>query len=147
MKGCKAWAPLLSLVLGVTTACTIYGGKTHHGWSSATGGEDLERQFWADVKSKNFSELEKHMAVSWVFLSSSGPLDRAATLDRMRQTPLADYALGDFQIRPNGSDMVVTYTAVLRGTKGATTNPVRMMTVWQRGEKGWVAIAHSETTQ
>ena len=146
MKGYNAWAPLLLICLAVTTSCTVYGGKSHHGWSGATGGEDLERQFWADVKSKNFSELEKHMSVTWVSLSSSGPLDRAATLERMRQTPLADYSLGDFKVTPNGTDMVVTYTAVLRGSKGANVAPVRMMTVWQRSENGWVAIAHAETT-
>lgn len=135
---------MLILLLATCAACTMYGGKKRHGWSGATGGEDLERQFWADVKSKNFTELEKHMAVSWVYLSSAGPLDRAATLERMRQTPVFDYSLGDFKVTPNGPDMVVTYTALVQGENGTSAKPVRMMTVWQRVEKGWMAIAHAE---
>ncbi len=144
IAGCNPWLCVLALI-GVTTSCTIYGGKKHEGWSGATGGEHLVRQFWADVKSKDFSDLEKHMAMSWVMVTPSGPLDRTATLERLRQMPVEDVSLGDFKVAPNGSDIVVTYTAKFTGAKGQN-GPVRMMTVWQRGEKGWMAIAHAETT-
>lgn len=135
---------VVMLVLSAAVGCTVYGGKNGNTWKGATGGEDLERRFWADIRSKNFSELEKHMAVTWVYLSPSGPLDRAATIDHLRHTPVPNYSLGDFKVMPNGADMVVTYTAVPKGDKETETSPIRMMTVWQKGEKDWLAIAHAE---
>lgn len=128
------------------SGCTVYGGKKNKGWN-ATGGEALERQFWADVKDKNLDELAKHLAVSWVWQTPEGPLDRAATLEKLRGMDVSDYTLGDFKVTPNGPDMVVTYTAFIRGTaKGDALPPTqwKMLTVWQKPEKNWVAIAHAE---
>jgi len=139
-----AFSVVLVLLLG---GCTVYGGQKNQGWH-ATGGEALERQFWADVKARNLTELEKHMALTWVFLTPSGPLDRAATLEHIRQLNISDYTLGDFKIVPNGPDMVVTYVAQVKGTnaKGEPlpATQMRMMTVWQKALKGWTAIAHAD---
>lgn len=137
---------LTSIVLFTTAllcSCTIYGGKRNKGWS-ATGGEGLERQFWEDTKAKNVRELEKHIAVTSVFVMPGGSLDRAGILDRIQQTDITNYLLGDFKVSPNGNDMVVTYTAAVT-TKSAGSVPTtwRMMTVWHRGEKSWIVIAHA----
>jgi hypothetical protein len=146
MKAAKRRTAMTSVVLcllAMALGCTVYGGKAHKGWSGASGGEDLERQFWADIKARNFSELEKHMAVSWVFLSATGPLDRVSSLERFQNSGIKDYRLSDFKVTPNGHDMVVTYTANVRNGSGTATS-MRMMTVWQRTERSWIAIAHAE---
>lgn len=133
----------VSILLFVLSGCTIYGGKKNKGWS-ATGGEALERQFWADVKDKNIDELAKHIAVSWVWQTPEGPLDRAATLERFRQMDIKDFTLGDFKVTPNGPDMVVTYTASFKGGSQEAATQWKMITVWQKPEKHWVAIAHAQ---
>lgn len=132
----------VSIVLFLLSGCTVYGGKKNKGWN-ATGGEALERQFWADVKDKNFDELQKHIAISWVWQTPEGPLDRAASLERFRQMEISDYTLGDFKVTPNGPDMIVTYTASFRGPSVEPTQ-WKMMTVWQKPEKNWIAIAHAQ---
>lgn len=131
-----------ALVILLLSGCTVYGGKKNKGWS-ATGGEALERQFWAEVKDKNIRELEQHIALSWVWQTPDGPLDRAATLEKFQNMDVSDYTLGDFQVSPNGPDVVVTYTATIRLKSEAPTQ-WKMMTVWQKPEKHWVAIAHAE---
>lgn len=128
------------------SGCTIYGGKKNKGWN-ATGGEALQRQFWEEVKDKNLDELRKHIAVSWVWQTPEGVLDRDATLERFRNTEVKDYVLGDFKVTPNGHDIVVTYTAMFKGASGGRElEPIqwKMMTVWQKAEKGWIAIAHAQ---
>jgi hypothetical protein len=64
-----------------------------------------------------------------------------------KQLDLQDYSLGELQATPNGADMMVTYTIVMRGTyKGQPLppNPFRMMTVWQQVKGGWIAVAHAD---
>ena len=73
-------------------------------------------------------------------------MDRAATVEHLKQLRLDDYSLGDFQIELNGQTLVVTYTIALRGTyaeQPLPSVPVRMMTVWQQQNGGWMALAHS----
>jgi hypothetical protein len=59
---------------------------------------------------------------------------------------LEDYTLGDLQGEMNSDTFVVTYTVAMRGTlsgKPLPSEPLRMMTVWQKEKSGWVAIANS----
>jgi hypothetical protein len=136
------------LVLLVLPACTVWKEKPASRWSQATGGEQLERLFWQDLRAQKWLELESRMSSTWVFLTPSGPLDRAATLQHMKQVQLSEYSLGDFSIAPGGNDMIVTYTATVHGTLNGQplpATPVRMMTVWQKSAKGWIAIAHADT--
>jgi len=122
--------------------------KPVNSWSGATGGEHFERLMWQDVKAQHWAEVQAHLAPIFVSLHAGGARDRAATIDYLKSIALADYTLGDFNTTSNGADIVVTYTAQVKGTyKGQPlpSDPVRMMTVWQQVTKSWVAIAHSET--
>ena len=116
-------------------------------WTDATGGEGLERSFWREVKDKRWNELEHHIASNYVAVSpQEGRLDKAAALAQIQQLQLDDYTLGDLQTEMNSDTFVVTYTIAMRGTFGGQplpTEPVRMMTVWQKQKAGWMAIAHS----
>ncbi|MFB3916752.1 MAG: nuclear transport factor 2 family protein [Terriglobales bacterium] len=127
--------------------CTLWKEKPVSEWSQATGGEHLERLFWKDLQAREWARLEDHMSATYVFQTPRGSLDRAGTLEHMKKLHLTDYSLGDFQIQPSGHDMIVTYTAVVRGTfdgQPLSATPIRMMTVWQRAKKGWMAIAHMD---
>ncbi len=137
-------AALLMLMLA---GCTAWKEKPVNSWSQATGGEHLERLLWQNVKARKWTELQQHMAATWVWLTPNGPLDRAASLARLQKLQLADYTLGEFQVRPEGPDMVVTYIATARGTldgQPLPEQPQRMLTVWQQAKNGWVAVAHAQ---
>ncbi len=138
----------LAAVLAACSACTMWKDKPASSWSSATGAEQFERLMWRDVKDRRWAEVEGHLAPTFVWLDSGGTRDRTATVDYLKSLLLTDYTLGDFNTTTNGADLVVTYTAQVRGTyKGQPlpSEPIRMMTVWQQVTKSWVAIAHSET--
>ncbi len=117
-------------------------------WADATGGKGLEGSFWKDVKARNWSELDKHVAGNYVSTMPGGRLDRAAALERFKHLQLADFSMGDMETELNGNTFVVTYSITLRGTmddRPLPPDPVRMMTVWQEQKAGWMAIAHSES--
>ena len=129
-------------------ACTVW--HEHPGsskWTDATGGEGLERSFWREVKGKRWNELEHHIASNYVAISpQGGRLDKAAALAQIQKLQLDDYSLGDLQGEMNSDTFVVTYTITMRGTFGGQplpAEPLRMMTVWQKENAGWMAIAHS----
>jgi hypothetical protein len=129
-------------------ACTVW--REHPGssqWTDATGGEGLERSFWREVKGKRWNELERHLASNYVAISpQAGRLDKAAALAQIQQLQLDDYTLVDLQGEMNSDTFVVTYSITMRGTFGGQplpAEPLRMMTVWQREQAGWMAIAHS----
>lgn len=115
-------------------------------WTDVTGGESLERNFWREVKDRNWTELERHLAGNFVSASPRGTRDRAATLDYLKQLQLDEYSLGDFQVELNGQALVVNYSLTVKGTmegRALPTAPIRMMSVWQQQKAGWTAIAHS----
>ena len=138
---------LLSALL-LLPGCTMW--REHPGsnkWTDATGGEGLERSFWKEVKDKKWNELERHMASNYVAVSpEQGRLDKAGALAQLQQIQLDDYSLGDLQAELNSDTFVVTYTVAMRGTLAGqplASEPVHMMTVWQKQKAGWMAIAHS----
>jgi hypothetical protein len=138
----------LAAALAACSACTMWKEKPVNSWSSATGAEQFERLMWRNVKDKRWTEVEAHLAPTFVSLCPSGTRDRAATMDYLKLVSLADFTLGDFNTTTNGADLVVTYTAQASGTyKGQplSSEPIRMMTVWQQATKSWIVVAHSET--
>ena len=131
------------LVLALAS-CTMWEEKKASAWSSATGAEQFERLLWQEVKAGNWNEVERRLAPTYVEVTSAGVRDRAQAVERLQSLALADYSLGDLQVRPAGSDMAVAYTITLRASSGAETT-LRMMTVWQQVKGGWIAVVHSET--
>jgi len=139
---------LLAVVLAACSGCTMWKEKPANSWSSATGGEQFERLMWRDVKAQDWADFRAHLAPSFVSIEAGGTRDRAATVDYLKSATLSDYTLGDFATASHGADLVVTYTAQVKGTRNGQpfpAEPMRMMTVWQQVTKSWVAIAHSET--
>jgi hypothetical protein len=128
-------------------ACTLWGEHPPRHWADVTGGEGLERNFWREVKAKNWDELDRHLAGNYIsFTPEEGRMDRAATVAHLQQLQLDDFSLGNFESELNGQTLVVTYTITMRGSfagQPLPAAPVRMMTVWQQQKPGWMAIAHT----
>ena len=141
---------LLLVCAGLLQACTVWGEHAVKNWTDVTGGESLERNFWREVKAKNWAELERHLAGNFVSASVEGTRDKSAALEHLKQLQVEDYSLGDFQVELNGQSLVVIYSLTLRGTsegRPLPSGPRRMMSVWQQQKSGWVAIAHSTLGQ
>jgi hypothetical protein len=142
------------LFLAFAPACTFYGEHPARAMSEATGGEGLERVFWKEVQAANWIEVERALASNYSGVTPVGILDRSSTLEQYRQWQLKDFAIGDLKTEMNGTTIVVTYTITLNGSMNGTgglqplpSAPQHMMTVWQQQKAGWVAIAHSVSTQ
>ncbi|MGH9530940.1 MAG: nuclear transport factor 2 family protein [Terriglobales bacterium] len=115
-------------------------------WANATGAEQFERLMWQEIKAANVAEVEKRLAPTFVVVSPGGVRDRAAEMDLLRRFTVKEYSLGELEVRPNGNDMVVTYSLTLDATldgQPVPTGPWRVMTVWQQVGTTWVAIAQS----
>jgi hypothetical protein len=134
--------------IALLSACTLY--REHaviNNWSDATGGEGLERSFWQDVKVKNWTQLERHLAGNYVAITVDGQMDRATALERLQHVQLENYSIENVRTELSGSTFVVTYQLTLHGTvddQPLPSAPLRMMTVWQQQKRSWVAIARSE---
>jgi uncharacterized protein DUF4440 len=136
----------LFAAVAITSSCTLWSDKPARTFSQTTGGENLERVFWRQVKAKNWKEVGYSLASNFVAVTPTGQLDRAAALERLKELELKEYSLGDFRSELNGNTFVVTYTLTLRGKRNGEPlpeAPQRMMAVWQQQQKGWVEIAHS----
>lgn len=160
------------VVLGlslISSACTIYADKPARAVEEATGGEGLEKVFWKNVQAANWVAVDHSLASNYAGVSAAGKLDRAAALAQYKTLQLKDFSIGDLQTELNGTTIVVTYTITLNGTSSSSSSstgasaaassstggasqalpssPQHMMTVWQQQKKGWIAIAHSSSTQ
>jgi hypothetical protein len=117
-----------------------------HTWRTATGGEHYENLMWQEIKAGNWEQVERRLGGTFVSLSPSGRRDRAAFLEALRQLRLEEFHISDFNVRPAGADMVVTYTVRLRGAfagRPLPAQPLRMMTVWQQVGAAWLVVAHA----
>jgi Domain of unknown function (DUF4440) len=135
------------VILAMTSACTLYS-KPKSGFAGATGGEQLEKQFWDDIKAKNWKDLDPRLAPMFVTTSPDATRDRAASLERWKKWELQSVSVADVQVQSAGVDFVVTATVTVTGTVGgqpAPSQPVHTMTVWQQVSKGFVAVAHSDS--
>src|SRR5690242_19396048 len=138
--------PIVLLCTFTLTGCTLWREHPVSKWADATGGEALERSFWNEVKAKDWSELERHIAANYVCITPHGRLDRSAALEHIRQLELSEYSPGDFEIELDGNVLVVTYSITMSGSgngRALPDAPVPMMTIWQQQKMGWTVIAQT----
>ena len=114
-------------------------------WSGATGMEQHERLMWQSLQAGKWDDVSRHMAESFLGSYPDGAAgDRDAAIAHLRQLQVTDVSLGEFEVRPNGADMVVSYVAVLKGTWGGKPVPrLRVISVWQTVRGGWVQISQA----
>ena len=137
---------IAAVMVCLLSACTMYS-KPKKGFAGATGGEQLEKQLWEEIKAKDWKELEPRLAPMMVSNSPDATRDKAATLDHWKKWDVQSVSLSDVQVQSAGADFVVTATLTATGTFGgqpAPSQPVHTMTVWQQVSKGFVVVAHSD---
>ena len=138
---------VLTLAGLLLASCTKWPEKPT-AWTNATGAEQFERLWWEDVKEKNWENVEEHLASTYVYQTSGKVRDRDATLEHLKKLEIADYALGEVEVHPDGDSVVITYTMDLKGSydgQSLLLPHTRMMSVWQQQKKGWAMIAHADS--
>lgn len=146
MPGMLKRIAVAALLVVTMSSCSMWKNPPK-GWGGATGGEQLERLFWDDVKAKNWSELEKHLSPMFVANSPDATRDRAAALEHWKQYELQSVSLADVQVQTAGADFIVTATLTATGTVGGKampSQPIHTMSVWQQVSKGWIVVAHTD---
>jgi hypothetical protein len=138
-------ATAIAMLTASTLSCTIWN-KPARGWSGATGGEQIEKLFWDDVKEKNGKSIDQHVASTFAGYGNGGTLDRAAFVQQLQSYRLTAVSLSDCRSQLNGADVVITCTVRRQGTlDGQPLAPaISSLSVWQQAKKGWIMIAHSE---
>ncbi len=131
------------VVLACTAACTMWK-KPGSGWSGATGGEQLEKLFWDDVKGKDFKSVERHVADTFAGASPAGPQTRAAFLSELQAYQLTSLSLANCATHLNGAVLMVT-CIVHREGSAPGLRAAATLSVWQQLKKGWVMVAHAES--
>ncbi|HMH00765.1 MAG TPA: nuclear transport factor 2 family protein [Terriglobales bacterium] len=138
---------VLVCVATLLQGCTVWREHAVNKWADATGGEGLERSFWNEVKNKNWTELERHIAGNYILITPEGRLDRGLALERIKEFQIQDFSMGEIETELHRDTIVVTYSITLRGThvgQPLSQTPIRRMAVWQQQKSGWMKIADSE---
>jgi hypothetical protein len=121
--------------------------------AEATTGADAitakEKQIWDAIKNKDSASFAAMLADDFVYISSDGVHDKAATVDGVKQLEVTDLSLSDWKVLMLDKDAaLVTYTVNMKGTSGGEpfpSTPVRASSAWvNRGGK-WVGVYHQET--
>ena len=142
MKRLAILALLLPLLLQI--ACTEGKPPQSQGWSVATGAEAYERLWWKAIQDRDFKSAAWRLAPIYTLTTSSGIRDRDAALQYFQSLDLTAVNIAELQVKPEGSDMVVSYEATLQTRSSSSRQRYYMATVWQEVKKGWIAIAHTE---
>jgi len=145
MNRCRAGSFLL-LALLICTSCTVWKEQPAKAFTEATGGEELERLLWQEVKAGHWTDVENHIASNYMAITRHGMQDRNGAIAYFKRLKIDDYTLGDFQTQLNGNTFVIVYTIQMRGTLNGqplSSNARRVLTVWQEQKSGWMMIAHS----
>jgi hypothetical protein len=130
---------------GLMIACTEGKPPQSQSWSVATGAEAYERLWWKSIQQRDFKSVEWHVAPIYTLTTPSGIQDRDGAMKYFEGLDLARADIAELEVKPEGSDMVVSYMATLQTRSSAAPQRYYMTTIWQEGKKGWMAIAHSET--
>ena len=128
--------------------CTKWGEKKHPNWHQATSGDHLVNLFWKDVKDKKFQELGAHVAPEFLGTNEMATLDKPALLEHVSHLDIESFQIGEVQTKPAGRDLIVSYVMTLRLKSPNGTSRemrLRMLSVWQELEHGWVVVAMSSS--
>ena len=136
---------LLAIALALSTvACTEGKPPQSQAWSVATGAEAYERLWWKAVQDRDFKNAERRLAPIYTLTTAAGIKEKDQALQYFQGLDLSSISIGELQVKPEGPDMVVSYTATLQTRAASTPQRFYMTTVWQEVKHGWIAIAHTE---
>lgn len=137
---------ILAAIAMLLPACACTEGKPPElqKWPAATGAEAYERLWWKAVQDHDFKVAERHLAPIYTLTTPEGIRGRDQAMQYFQSLDITAVNIGDFDVKPEGPDMVVSYSAAVQTRKSSAPQRYYMTTVWQQITRGWIAIAHSE---
>ena len=134
-------------ILSVMLAVFMVAGVAAAGSKADALGENLVRQFWADMKSENIDALKDAMDEGFQSIHQDGPRTKEEELALIKNLHLGEYTLSNFKTTVCGDAIIVTYTVqVTRETidgKKMPTSPAQRMTVFLKSGDSYKLIAHA----
>jgi hypothetical protein len=128
------------------SGCTIYGEKKHPTLQTTTSAEQHDRIFWSAVKARNWQQVVPLLGANVMYAVGGKVLSKDQVVPYLQAANIAEFTISGMVVKPNGSDMSLSYTLQLSAAGG----PVQTFTavsVWQQVAKGWILIAHTEQPQ
>lgn len=134
---------IVLLLAVISSSCTMWKEKQPKTWNSATGPEAFEQLLWQDIQAAKWADVERKLAPTFVTIGPQDRYDRAGAMEQLKKLQIADFAIGEVDVRPNGETAVITYVITLNGTISgeALRGPMRRMSVWQKQGNEWLLIA------
>ncbi len=109
-------------------------------------GEQIEKQFWEDMKTFNLKSLESKIAPEFQSVHSDGPRNKSGELELIKNLKLNHFSLSNFKITRHGDTLIITYTASASETideRYLSHKPKPRMSIWQKKHDQWQIIAHA----
>jgi len=137
---------ILAAVAMLLPLCACTEGKPPEAqkWPAATGAEAYERLWWQAVQDRDFKVAERHLAPIYTLTTPAGIRGRDQAMQYFQSRDITAINIGDLEVKPQGPDMVVSYSAAVQTRNSTTPQRYYMTTVWQQVTRGWIAIAHTE---
>lgn len=111
---------------------------------------DQEKQIWETVKSKNGDAFGNMLTDDFVYISSDGWHDKAATIKGIKEFDGTDVSFSDWKVVPIDADAaVVTYLIKMTAPASPNAKPapmsLRASSVWVKRGGKWLGIYHQDT--
>jgi hypothetical protein len=110
---------------------------------------DKEKAIWESIKKKDAAGFAAMLADDFIYISSDGVYDKAATVNGIKPMEVTELTLSDWKTVMLDKDAaVVTYTVNLKGTTGGKPMPpgsMRASSAWVNRDGKWVGVYHQET--
>ncbi|MCL5036887.1 MAG: nuclear transport factor 2 family protein [Chloroflexi bacterium] len=142
MKGLKVLL-FIALLMAVAGQAVIAADNPA---SSASLGENLEKQMWADIKAKNWPVVEKKIAKGFQSVHEDGAIGRDEEIKLLKGLNAGKYKFSKFKVTQNGPVIVVTYFISVEETIGGkklSTAPSARQSVWLNAGDGWQWVSHA----
>lgn len=109
-------------------------------------GEQVEREFWEDMKSFNLKALEAKIAPEFQSVHSDGTRNKTAELELIKNLKLKKFFLSNFKITHRDDTLIITYLVAAPETideRHLSPTPKLRMSIWKKKHDQWQIIAHA----
>ncbi len=109
---------------------------------------DKEKAIWEAIKKKDAAGFAAMLADDFIYISSDGVYDKAATVNGIKKLEVTDLTLSDWKTVTLDKDAaVVTYKVIMKGTNGGRpipATPVLASSAWVNRDGKWVGVYHQD---
>ena len=139
----KLWTTTLLAAALALSGCTFYGAKNPPTLKTTTSAEQYERLLWTAVKEKKWVQVPGMLGANVMYGAGGNVLSKDQVVPYLQGLNLIDFNITQMVVKPNGSDMSLSYT-LQRSSAGGPPQTFSAISVWQQAGSGWILIAHME---